>query len=337
MKRFMIFILCIVFTVTFASVGFAGGKKEVEKKAGPSGKVVYYTAGGAQVAKAIIKAFNERYPQVTVEMVVGGSGELLSRIKAEQGNPQGDVYRASVEAFDDSPELFESYKVKEHNKFPKDCVGKDNKYYAYTTAIMLFIVNTDLMPREKAPQSWKDLGNPEYKGKIVMSHPALSGSGYRQLAQLIQLHGWDLAEKVIANTTFVPKSRLVYTNVAKGESPMGLTEESKPYRMAKDGYPVIALYPKEGIGMSYGAVGVVNNPAHPENARLFMDFICSRKGHEIAVEIENRRSPRPDVKAPEKMPPTKELKFFDFDRIKWAKERDEVLKKFEEVFNKVKD
>lgn len=301
-----------------------------------SGRVVYYSAGGAKVAKAVIKAFNKKYPNITVETIIGGTGELLTRIKAERKNPRGDIYRASVEAFGEAPELFKSYKTKEHDKFPKDLVGKDSKHYAYTTAIQLFILNTKLMARKEAPQSWKDLGNPKYKGKIIMSHPSLSGSAYRQMAQMVQLHGWDLFEKVINNTTFVPKSRLVYTNVAKGEVPIGVTEESKPYRMARKGYPVVAIYPSEGVAMSYGSVGIIKGGPNPENARIFFDFINSKEGHEVAVKTENRRSPRPDVAAPKDMPQTKSVHFFPYDRIQAAQSRDAYLKKFEELFGKKK-
>ena len=41
----------------------------------------------------------------------------------------------------------------------------------------------------KAPVSWKDLTGPEYKGKIVMPHPASSGTGYLAVAAWLQIMG----------------------------------------------------------------------------------------------------------------------------------------------------
>ena len=300
------------------------------------GSVVYYSSGGAKVAKGIIKAFKKVYPGITVETIIGGTGELMTRIKAEKINPRGDVFRGAVEAFYEDLGLFDSYKTKEYDAFSKDLVGKDLKFYAYSTAIQLFIVNTKMMPEADVPKSWKDLGNPKYKGKILMAHPAVSGSAYRQMVQIVQLHGWELFEKVLDNATFVPKSRLVYTNVAKGEMAIGITEESKPYGMAKKGYPAIAVYPKEGVAMSYGAVGLIKGGPNPKNARLFFDFINSKEGHEIAVKVENRRSPRKDVPAPKVMPPTDSIKFFDFDIEAADKNRDAYLKKFDALFSKKK-
>jgi iron(III) transport system substrate-binding protein len=322
--------LLIISLVTLVMI-VTGGVEAAQK-----GTVVYYSSGGAKVAKALVKAFGEKYPDITVETIIGGTGELTTRIKAEKNNPRGDVFRAAVEAFYSFPELFESYKTKENAAFSKNLVGEGHKFYAYSTAIQLFIVNTAMMPETEAPKSWQALGDPQYKGKIVMAHPAVSGSAFRQIAQMVDLHGWDLVAKVVDNTNFVPKSRLVYTNVAKGEYAIGVTEESKPYRMAKDGYPTIAVYPAEGVAMSYGAVGLIKNGPNPENARLFVDFVNSKEGHQIAVKVENRRSPRTDVAAPKEMPMTSNIKFFDFDEEKAAENRDEILKKFEELYSNKK-
>lgn len=301
-----------------------------------SGKVVYYSSGGAKLSKALVKAFNEKYPDIEVDVINAGTGELVTRIKAEKNNPRGDVFRAAVEAFDAEPELFESFKTKEHDKFPKDTIGKNHKYYGYSTAIMIFIVNTKRLALDKAPKSWKALGEPQYNGEIVWAHPALSGSGARQLAQMKQLHGWGLIENVIKNATVVPKSRLVFNNVAKGEGSIGLTEESKVYRMRGKGFPVAPIYPTEGVGMSYGSVGIIKGGPNPENARIFADFHNSYEGHLIGVKVLKRRSPRPDLPAPKDMPATKDVKFFEYDRTAETTDRDANIKKFDEILNRVK-
>ena len=297
------------------------------------GTVVYYSSGGAKLSRALVKAFNEKYPDISVEVINAGTGELVTRIKAEKSNPRGDVFRGAVESFDAEPDLFESYKTKDHDKFPADTVGADNKFYGYSTAIMIFIVNTKLLPMDKAPKSWEDLANPAYKNEITWAHPSLSGSGARQLAQMIQLHGWDHVTKVINNAVVVPKSRLAFTNVAKGESAIGLTEESKVYRMKSDGYQVEPVYPTEGVGMSYGSVGLIKNGPNPENARIFADFHNSYEGHLVAVKVLKRRSPRPDVPAPKDMPQTKDVTFFDYDRTAETRDRDANIEHFDEILS----
>ena len=87
MKRLVIISLVALAMIVTGSVATA-----------QTGKVVYYSAGGAKVAKAVVKAFGKKYPDIAVEHIVGGTGELSNRIKAEKDNPRGDVFRAAVEA-----------------------------------------------------------------------------------------------------------------------------------------------------------------------------------------------------------------------------------------------
>ena len=59
--------------------------------------------------------------------------------------------------FDAYLDLFEGYKSKEDAAFPRSAVGPDNKYYGFSTNFQAFIVNTKMMPLDKAPQSCSDL------------------------------------------------------------------------------------------------------------------------------------------------------------------------------------
>ena len=303
--------------------------------ASADGKVVYYSAGGAKLSRALVKAFKKKHPDIKIDSINAGTGEIITRMRAERKNPRGDVFRASVEAIETAKDLFEPYKTKEHDKFPKDVVGKGQLHYGFSTAIQLLIVNTKLLPGGKAPKCWKDLAKPEYKGKITMSHPALSGSGARQLTQMVQLFGWGFVKKLIGNAVIVPKSRLVYKNVSRGEQAIGLTEESKPYRMAKKGFPVKAVYPCEGVGMSYGSVAIIKGGPNPKNARIFADFHNSFKVHKLGVKVLKRRSARPDVKRPKGFKKVSDIKFFHYDMDNVRKNRKAYIKKFEKLMDQI--
>ena len=103
------------------------------------------------------------------------------------------------------------------------------------------IVNTKLMPIEQAPKSWIDLAKPEFKGKFIMANPAQSGSAFSQLHQIVGLHGWDVMDKIINNAVFVSSSKLAFQNIAKGESPIGLTSEFNVVQSKEEGFPVAAV------------------------------------------------------------------------------------------------
>jgi len=298
------------------------------------GKVVFYNNTSTKLAAKLAEAFNKKYPKIKVEAITAGTGEILTRIRAEKENPRGDVSQLTMEAYTSAPELFEPYKSKEHGKFPASAIGPNNLYYGYQVALQLFIVNTKLMPLKDAPQGWKDLGDPKYKGKIIMANPSLSGNAYAQLAQMVQLHGWDLVEKVVANATIVSKSKLVYLNVAKGEVAVGITEESKVYNEAAKGFPVGPIYPNEGTGMRIEGVAIIKGGPNPENARLFADFMNSAEGQKINVEVRQRRVPRPDVKLPAGQPPLDSIKLFAYDTKAAGLNQTQFLKRFDEILSK---
>ena len=299
-----------------------------------SGKVVVYSGGGSKLNKVMTKAFMKAYPKITVELLNMGGGESLTRVRAEKDNPRADVLFSTVEVLSAYPELFESYKAIEHDIYPAWAVGPDNKNYGIELAMMIFIVNTKLMPLADAPKSWKDLADSKYKGKIIMANPSLSGSAFSQLAQMIQLYGWDMAGKVIENAVFVPKSRLVYSQVAKGEYAIGLTEESRVYAQMEKGFAVAPVYPTEGTAPRLSSVGIIKGGPNPENGKIFFNWRISKAANEIQVKIRGKRVVRGDVKPRGQLPPMADIKTFDYDASAASAKRAEILKGFNERFAK---
>ena len=207
--------------------------------------VVVYSAVSPKVMTAFVEEFQKQNPGIKVDLISGGSGELLTRLNAEKARPRADVLVGpDADNFDAYLDLFESYKSTEDAAFPRSAVGPDNKYYGFSTNFQAFIVNTKMMPADKAPQTWSDLAKPEYKGKVVMANPAQSGSAFSQMQQILQLYNWDMMDKIIGTATFVTSSRLAYQNVAKGEVPVGLTSEFNIVASQAEGFPVVAIYPE---------------------------------------------------------------------------------------------
>ncbi len=296
--------------------------------------VVVYNAVSPKVMTAFVEAFQKQSPGIKVDVISGGSGELLTRIQAEKANPRADVLVGpDIDVFDAAIDLFEGYKSKEDAAFPRTAVGPDHKYYGFSTNFQAFIVNTKMMPLDKAPQTWMDLAKPDYKGKIVMANPAQSGSAYSQMQQMLQLYGWGGMDKVIGTATFVTSSKLAYQNVAKGEIPIGLTSEFNILASKLDGFPVEAVYPKDGTALINDASGIVKGGPNAANARKFMDFINSKEAHKMIVDIDKRRSARSDMAPPPGLPDVKTLKTFAYDYKAATSLRKANLEHFDKVFS----
>ena len=296
--------------------------------------VVVYSAVSPKLMTAMVEEFHKQNPGIKVELISGGSGEMFTRLNAEKAKPRADVLVGpDADNFDAYLELFESYKSKEDAAFPRSAVGPDNKYYGFSTNFQAFIVNTKMMPADKAPQMWSDLAKPEYKGKIVMANPAQSGSAYSQMQQILQLYNWELMDKIIGTATFVTSSRLAYQNVAKGEIPIGLTSEFNIVASQAEGFPVVAVYPKDGTALINDASGIVKGGPNPDNAKKFLDFVSSKPAHQMIVELDKRRSARSDVAPPAGLPDAKTLKTFPYDNKSATTMRKANLERFDKAFS----
>ncbi|MCR8725096.1 extracellular solute-binding protein [Frigidibacter sp. ROC022] len=294
--------------------------------------VIYNPAGDA--GELVIDAFREKYPSINISAINAGVGELFTRMGAEKDNPQGDVILcASSEAFLSNPGLFEPYDSTELANFSEDVVAPDHSFYGCSMPLQAFIVNTNLLSEDQYPRTWEALADPMYKDKLVMANPSLSGSAYAQLAQMLQLYGWDMAEKVMDNARFVTSSQSVFQDVGRGEIEIGITGEVNVKTMMDDGFPVTIIYPEDGTGLRFDASGIIKGGPNPENAKLFLDFANSKEAHELVAST-NRRSVRKDVAAPDGLAPTADIPTFPYDANKAAADRDENLAKFDALFNK---
>jgi len=298
-------------------------------------KLVIYNAGSVEMGEDLTRAFKAKNRNIDVELIRLGSGEIITRVKAEAKRPQGDIIMAMAkENLEVVYDLLQPYRVREAAKFPdnvKDSSG--NKYFGFSFNIQAFIINTDRVPLYKAPKSWKDLGDTQWRGEIVMANPALSGSAYAQLFQMVGLYGWDHINAVRKVTTFVPKSTLVYTFVGRGEFAIGITGEGNVFTEKARGNPVEAVYPSEGTGLRFDASGIIKGGPNLRNAKIFMDWLTTREAMTIISQSPHfRRMTRPDVPPPPGLKPTAQIKFFEYDANKAKDSRNDYLQKFGEIF-----
>ena len=295
--------------------------------------LVIYNAGSSELIEETVEAFNQAHPEINVTVVSAGVGQHTTRIEAEAANPRGDIFfGASVERFEAIIDMFEPYQTANDADFDRAFVHPEYRYYGYSQPLQAFVVNTNLMPEEERPTSWADLADPRYEGKIIMANPSLSGSAYAQLAQMLQLYDWELIEQVVANTTFVSSSQLVFENVARGEIELGITGEANIAQLISEGWPVAAIYPSEGTGLRFDSMGIIAGGPNPEAARTFMDWATSLANYEIAAR-HFRRPVRADAPAPEGLAPTSEVPTFPYDPDMAAANRDANLQKFDEIFS----
>ena len=171
-----------------------------------------------------------------VEFLSMSSGEVISRTKAE-GKAMADLwFGGGLDAFmaakDDG--LLEEYISDMTYKIPEEYKDVYGYYFSKGITVVGFLVNDGILEEKglEAPKTWKDLADPKYKGEIIMSNPAISGTNYAALKGLLDLYGkeegWDLFEKINDNIDFYSKrGKDPQEKTAQGEFGIGIIPVDK--------------------------------------------------------------------------------------------------------------
>jgi iron(III) transport system substrate-binding protein len=280
---------------------------------------------------------------VKVEVVTAGTGELLTRIKSEKNDPRGDVMwgggRASMETY---KPFFEPYSSVNRPYLMAQYLDAGDFYSPFTIMPTVFMYNTNLMLADEAPKAWADLLNPKWKGRIAFADPAKSSSSFEALVTMLFAmgyglpdNGWGYARQFIANLDgkILSGSSTVYRGVADGEYELGVTFEEPVANYLKQGAPVGIVYPSEGTVVEADGVAVIKGSKNSKNARLFVDFVTSKKVQTKIAKDLDRRSCRRDV------PPATGLLDLGSMRVipgdfKWAgTNKAALLERFKESFD----
>ena len=282
----------------------------------------------------------EKYPNVQVEVVAAGTGELCNRIAAESANPIADVlWGGGADSLAAFKEYFEPY-VCANDEYIDDAYKDPEGYWIGESLLpMVIFYNKDLLAKDglEPPTSWADLTKPEWKGKIAYCLPSKSGSAYTQLCTMLlaeggKEEGWDFIDDLYDNLEgrIVDSSGKCHKMVADGEFYIGLTIEKSAVKYA-DNDSVGFVYPSDGTSAVPDGVALVKNCPNEDNAKLFIDFVTSKECQEEQSQNWGRRPVRSDVEVGEGMAKLSELKLVDYDFDWAAKEKETIIEKFNDI------
>ena len=258
-----------------------GAKKE--------GEIVFYTSN-TWVAGPVSQAFGKKYPFVKVNVWRSDSKALLKRLTEEVASG-----RFLADVVETSPEymvlLQRNNMLREH--FSPDLSAYDDEakikgktgVYAWTNREIYISLgfNTQLIPPAEAPKSIKDLLDQRWKGKMSI---AGTTTGTRWIGAVLEAMGHEFLQKLSEQDINVQNmsGAALAGLVASGEVPLSPTifnsnifthkRKSAPVEWrAID--PVIA-----GVGTS----ALLMDPPHPHAALLFLDYLHSKEGQQVAMK-----------------------------------------------------
>ncbi|MFZ7130616.1 ABC transporter substrate-binding protein [Avibacterium avium] len=258
------------------------------------GRLTIYCSVQSSTCEKITQAFSKKY-NVQTQFVRNSTGATLSKLKAEQNNPQADVwYGGTIELHHQAADLgllspYRSPKQAETMPQFKALLDKKGEFTSILYMLVLgFGVNTEKFAElgiKEYPKCWKDLLDPRLKGQIQIPDPQLSGTTYTAIVTLIELLGEEKAfeylKQLDANVSQYMKSAQVTSNLSRGESAVSVGFVHSYATEKENGAPVEAILPCEGDSYSLGGLSIIKGARNLDNAKLFVDWALSKEAQEL--------------------------------------------------------
>ena len=323
--------------------------QELVKAAQAEGELVVYGSCEEEYLAAACAHFEELYGIKTTYQRLS-TGEVQAKIEEENGNPSADVWFGgttdpyNVVAAEGLLEPYEavnaSHLTNAMYKHP------ENMWFGIYKGILGFMVNTDELTRLglEAPQDWQDLLKPEYQGLIWLSNYNTAGTAKLVINTMIQKYGHDEGIQYLVD---LDKNIEVYTksgsgpskNVGTGECVIGIGFlHDGITQIVDNGYENVALVvPADGTACEIGPVAIFKGAAHPNAAKLFMEYALSPDCVELAAKngsyqflvIDNAQQPEEAIKFG--LDPS--LVWDGYDFAKAAKDTEQNVKDVMEALN----
>lgn len=296
-------------------------------------RLTIYTSHKKEVWWPIVQEFEER-TGIWVQVVEGGTNELLEKLSQEKNAPQCDVmFGGGVESLEAAESLFAPYESAAAQEILPQYQSEARLWTPFSSLPLVLIYNPKLVSADRVT-GWESLLKPSLRGKIAFADPAVSGSSYTALATMLQALPGDrdtllrtFAENLAG--TQLSSSGDVLSAVAQGESWVGVTLEETASRRIAAGDQMVMVYPSEGTSCVPDGCALVRGGPHPENAEAFIDFTVSRDVQQLLAERFCRRPVRKDLEAGTTLPSLSHLKQIPYD-IPWASsQRDSLLMSWE--------
>ena len=301
MKKLVSLLLALALLVSMSSVAFAAKEDfdpELVAAAQAEGELTVYGSCEEPYLAAAAKNFEKEFG-IKVSYLRLSTGEVQAKITEEKGNPSADVWFGGTnDPYNESAKLglLMAYEAKNAKNLASPMYrDADGYWYGIYKGILGFMVNTEELKRLnlEAPKGWDDLLKPEYKDKIWLSNPNTAGTAKLIINTMVQMKGHDEAMKYFVE---LDKNIAQYTKsgsgpskkVGIGECVIGIGFLHDGIKQILDGYDNIALIiPSEGTSFEIGATAIFEGCAHPNAAKLWIEYALSPDCVELADDAQS--------------------------------------------------
>ena len=264
---------------------YAGAKTE--------GKVTWYTSLAGNSYKAMAKAFESKYPGVSIEAYRVSGSDMTVRMMEEAKARRHIVDTVETtegnlmfmrEAF-----LLRPYHSPHFALYPEDAKEKGERgLYFWGIAresYIGFAYNTKLLPKDAVPKNYDGLLQPALKGRMGVS---VSDPTYKVIGAMLRTKGQEFVKKLkgqeIALHTIIPPALLDLIAAGEVLASPAIFRNHTLNAIAK-GAPVDWL-PMDIVPTNVGGAAISVQPPHPHAALLLADYLLGPDGQAVLEKFE---------------------------------------------------
>lgn len=289
--------------------GYPAGYAALIKAATKEGKVVIYATTDVKLAAPLMREFEALYPGIKVEYSDITSTEMYGRYIAEMATAgkSADVMWSSamdlqVKLVNDGYAL--SYRSPEIGSLPGWAHWREEAY-GTTFEPIAIVYNRKLLRAQEVPRSHTDFINllknkPEkFRGRVSTYDVEKSGLGFLLATQDSKLNPtfWDLIKVMGENgVTLQTSSRTMIERISAGDDLIGYNMLGSYAMALEKKHPSIGIVLTSDYNLVITRLIFISRAAaNPNAAKLWLDFVLSKRGQSILAEKAELYSVRNDI------------------------------------------
>ena len=273
-----------------------GASEELIAAAQEEGTLIVYGSCEEEYLTAACDHFSELFG-IEVQQQRLSTGEVQAKIEEENGNPSADVwFGGTSDPYNvvSTKGLLEAYEATNASHITDSkYMDADGYWYGIYTGLLGIMYNRDEVERlgVDPPEDFADLTNSQYEGLIWSSNYNTAGTAKLIINTMIQKYGHDEGIQYLVD---LDKNIEVYTksgsgpskNIGTGECVIGLGFlHDGIYQIVDQGYDNIEMViPSSGTSCEVGATAIFTGAAHPNAAKLWIEYALSPECVELAAQ-----------------------------------------------------
>jgi iron(III) transport system substrate-binding protein len=289
------------------------------RRADDQPSVVLYVSADDHFARLVADAFEQ---ETGIDIKLVGDMEakkttgLVQRLRAEQDNPQADVFWSSeifmtIQLADEG--VFAPITSTELADWPESHRHAEHLYYAFAARARVIAYHGERVAEQDIPKTWTDLTRDSIASRTVMADPRFGTTGGHLGAMMLfydraAMPGYYAAYMSALHDNGVrmlPSGNAgVVRAIIEGQADFGMTDTDDVWAAQAAGHDIKLVYPDHthedmpgnGTLLIPNTVAIVKGGPNPDHALRLVEFLLSGKVERMLAESDSHNIPlRPDI------------------------------------------